>query len=1025
MNLAELAIRNKTTTLVLTAVFFVGGIVSFNNLSRLEDPEFTIKEALVITPYPGATAAEVENEVSDKIEKAVQQLGQLKEVESKSDRGLSTVTVRIKDKYDKRALPQVWDELRRKVSDVQGKLPPGAGPSIVNDDYGDVWGIFVAIYGDDYTYAELKDVAKLLRRELLLVKDVAKVEFWGDRNEAVYVVPDRDRMSQLGIHPAEIIDRLRDKNLVADAGRAQVGPEFIAIAPTGTFTSVKDFEDLLIKGSGSGQSIYLRDVADVERGYVEPQKTVLQYDGHPAVGFGISTTSGGNVVVMGEAIEARMHELAERIPLGIKFGIISLQSQAVTTAIDGFVINLLEAVAIVIVVLFLFMGFRSALIIGAILALTILASFIFMSPWGVALERISLGALVIALGMLVDNAIVVVDGMLVRINGGQDAKEAARDVVGQQSLPLLGATAVAILAFGAIGLSQDSTGEFCRSLFQVVLLSLGLSWLTGMTVTPLLCVMFLKPEKQAEGQEPKDPYGGFVFRTYRGLLLAAIRFRWITVPVVLAVFGVSLWAFQFVDNSFFPDSTRPQFMVDVWLPQGTHIDETVETSKEIQEYLTGLEGTTHVTSLIGAGGLRFLVTYAPEKSNSAYMQFLVDVEDYTMIDGLVAEVEKHLLADFPDVEVYGRKFLLGPGSGGKVQARFSGPDPNVLRGLAEQTIGILYADGGAKAIRSDWRQRVKVMRPIVAEEEANNAGVTAQDVALAVKSSFEGASVGVYRENDELLPIVFRAPEDERDNIASVDNLQIWSPAAQQAIPLRQVVQDFDTAFEDEIIQRLNRKTTITVHADPATGTAAALLERIRPKVEAIEMGPDYELEWWGEYRDSSRAQAGIAASLPFFFLAMVLIVVGLFNSLRLPLVIWLTVPLAVIGVTWGLLLTKQPFGFMALLGFMSLSGMLIKNAIVLVDEIELQRREGSPALKAIVDSGVSRLRPVAMAALTTALGMIPLLVDAFFVAMAVTIIAGLMAATVLTMVVLPVLYSVLFRVKYDESQLATPQEQA
>ena len=349
---------------------------------------------------------------------------------------------------------------------------------------------------------------------------------------------------------------------------------------------------------------------------------------------------------------------------------------------------------------------------------------------------------------------------------GRTAREAARDVVGQQSLPLLGATAVAIMAFGAIGLSQDSTGEFCRSLFQVVLISLGLSWLIGMTVTPLLCVMFLKPDQQSgSGQEARDPYGGFVFRMYKRLLLSAIRFRWLTVLIVLVIFGISLWGFQFVDNSFFPSSTRPQFMVDVWLPQGTHIDETLRTSEEIQKYLAGLESTTHVTTLAGAGGLRFLVTYAPEKANSAYMQFLVDVDDYRVIDRLIPQVEEHLLAEFPNVEVYAKKFLLGAGAGGKIQVRFSGPDPNVLRGLAEQTISILHEDGGAKAIRTDWRQRVKVMRPILAEEEANNAGVTAQDVALAMKSSFEGAGVGVYREGDELLPILF-APPRKREAIS-------------------------------------------------------------------------------------------------------------------------------------------------------------------------------------------------------------------------------------------------------------------
>jgi len=1021
MNLADTAIRNKTTTLVLTVALVVGGAIAYQGLSRLEDPEFTIKEALVITPYPGATAAEVEEEVSDKIERAVQQLGQLKEVESKSDRGLSTVTVRIKDQYTKQMLPQVWDELRRKMGDIQNQLPPGAGPSIVNDDYGDVWGIFVAIYGDEYTPADLKEVAKLLRRELLLVKDVAKVAFWGDQSEAVYVEPNRDRMSQLGIHPAQILDKLVEKNVVADAGRVKVGPEFIAIGPTGTFESVEDFEDLLIRGGEGGGNIYLRDVATVRRGYVQPPRNVLRYDGHPAVGFGISTVSGGNVVEMGTAVEARLHELQEQIPLGIEFGVISLQSKAVTAAVNGFLINLMEAVAIVIAVLLVFMGVRSACIIGFVLALTILGTFIFMGPWNVSLERISLGALVIALGMLVDNAIVVVDGILVRIQQGRDAADAAREVVAQSSMPLFGATAVAILAFGAIGLSNDSTGEFCRSLFQVVFLSLGLSWITGVTVTPLLCVMFLKPPRQKAGAtaESQDAYGGFLYRLYRGLLLGCIRFRGVTVLVVLALFVASLWGFQYVDKSFFPDSTRPQFMVDVWLPQGTHIDDTIRTTADVERYLDSLDESTHVSALVGAGGLRFLVTYAPEKTNSAYAQFLVDVEDYRVIADLLPRIERDLPEQIPNIEVYTRKFALGPGSGGKIQIRFSGPDPDELRRLAGQTMTILYEDGDAKAVRTDWRQRVKLMRAVVAEEEANNAGVNAPDVALALKSSFEGVRVGVYREQDELLPIVLRAPEEERSNVASANNLVIWSPAAGQSIPLRQVVSDFETVFEDEIIQRLNRKPTITIHADAAEGPASELLGRVRPQVEAIPLGPDYELQWWGEYRDSSRAQAGIAASLPMFLLAMVLIVIALFNALRQPLIIFLTVPLAIIGVTWGLLLARQPFGFMALLGFLSLSGMLIKNAIVLVDEIEIQKRQGSPLFKAIVDSGVSRLRPVAMAALTTALGMLPLFMDAFFIAMAVTIVSGLMVATVLTMIVIPVFYAIFFRVKYEPGQLA------
>ena len=453
---------------------------------------------------------------------------------------------------------------------------------------------------------------------------------------------------------------------------------------------------------------------------------MLRYDGHVAIGLGISTTRGGNVVEMGEAVDKRMRELKPRIPLGIEVGVISLQSKAVTTAVNGFLVNLLEAVAIVIGVLVIFMGFRSALIIGFVLLLTILATFIFMGPWQVALERISLGALVIALGMLVDNAIVIVDGVLVRVQRGRDAAEACREVVAQSAIPLLGATAVAVLAFGAIGLSNDSTGEFCRSLFQVVFLSLGLSWITGVTVTPLLCVMFLKaaPQKASAGNAPADPYAGIIFVLYRKFLLNAIRLRWVTVAVVLALFALSLWGFQYVDKSFFPDSTRPQFMVDVWLPQGTHIDDTVATAALVEDYLTNLDGATHVSSLVGAGGLRFLVTYAPEKTNPAYAQFLVDVDDHNKIPALLLQVEAELAQTVPDIEVFTRKFALGPGGGGKIQARFSGPDRNVLRRLADDTMAILHQDGGGKAIRTDWRQRVKLLRPILAEEEANNAGIT-------------------------------------------------------------------------------------------------------------------------------------------------------------------------------------------------------------------------------------------------------------------------------------------------------------
>jgi multidrug efflux pump subunit AcrB len=1011
MKLTQYAIENRTTTLVLTVVVLFGGVRSYQGLSRLEDPAFTIKDAKVITPYPGASAEEVEEEVTDKLELAVQKLGQLDRVTSESMRGMSVLTPTIKDKYDKETLPQVWDELRRKVGDAQSDLPPGAGPSLVNDDFGDVFGVFLAITGEGYSFAEIKEHAKLLRRELLLVDDVAKIDFFGDQQEVIYVEFNRDRMSQLGIPPEAILNELTQRNLVADGGRVKVDTDFITVWPTGTFDSVEDIGSLLIRGTTSSQQIYLRDIAAVRRGYQDPPSILLRYDGKPAIGLGISTVAGGNVVTMGEAVQQRMDELLPQTPIGMEVGVISFQSDAVTAAIKGFIVSLLEAVSIVILVLLFFMGVRSGLLIGFVLMLTIAGTLIMMDLQGIALQRISLGALIIALGMLVDNAIVIVDGMLIRIQKGVDRVTAATEVVAQTAWPLLGATIIAVLAFAAIGTSQDSTGEYTRSLYQVILISLLFSWVTAVTVTPLLGVMFLKA---GDADDQSDPYGSKFYQTYRKFLSGRLKQRWFTIGAVAVIFMIALWGFRFVPGGFFPSSTRPQFMVDYWLPQGTHIEETASDIAEIEEWLQQQEGITHVSSFVGGGALRFILTYVPETRNGAYAQLLVDVDDFKNIEALGERTQAYLEENYPHSVPNFFKFALGPGKPGKIRARISGPDPNVLRGLADQAMDVLRADGGAKAIRTDWRQRSKVLRPVLAEEQANVSGISRPAVAQVLQQGFQGMTVGVFRERDELLPIVARAPDEERTDIGTIQSLQIWSPGAQRFIPLRQVVSGTETVFEDEIVRRRNRKRTIEAIADPVAGEASLVFERIRPEVEAIELPTGYELEWGGEYEDSKKAQSGLAAMLPVFLLMMVLIVIGLFNSIRQTLVIWLTVPLALIGVTLGLVVTQKPFEFMAVLGFLSLIGMLIKNAIVLIDEINLQQGEGKLPFAAILDSGMSRLRPVAMAASTTALGMIPLLFDAFFVAMAVAIITGLMFATGLTMIVVPVLYAIFYKVREE-----------
>ncbi|OQY54450.1 MAG: AcrB/AcrD/AcrF family protein [Candidatus Parabeggiatoa sp. nov. 2] len=1013
MNIAEYAISKKTITLVMTFLLLGGGLISYERLGRFEDPEFTLKEALIITYYPGALPTEVEEEVTDVLETAVQQMPQLKKVTSISRAGQSFIIVEMDDKYDKYTLPQVWDELRRKVSDAQSKFPPGVQPSVVHDDFGDVYGIFFAVTADGYSYREIKDYVDFLKRELLLVPGVAKIDIWGAQQEAIFVEISRSKLAQLGISLEAIYGTLEQQNIVASAGSVKVGSEYILIHPSGGIDSVAEIGELLINDQSSDKLIYLKDVGTISRDYVTPPQTLLRFNGKPGLAIGISSVSGGNVVKLGKAVKAKLKQLEAQSPLGMELGIISYQSDTVEKEVNGFVSSFLQALAIVIIVLLIFMGLRSGLLIGVILLLTVCGTVIVMDIYDIDLQRISLGALIIALGMLVDNAIVVTEGILIKIQTGTERLKAAKEVVQQTMWPLLGATVVAILAFAAIGLSQNAAGEFTRSLFQVILISLMMSWVIAITITPLFCVLFLKSDTKHVG---KDPYRGLLYQIYKLFLRVCMRLKWLTVMAMLGLLFLAIYGFGFLEDSFFPGSTRPQLMINYWRTEGTDIRATSEDLKQIEEYLMKLEGVESVATFVGAGALRFILVYAPEKNYSSYGQILVTVDDYQRIDSLIPVIRQHLDENFPDAEPKLKKFRLGPGSGAMIKARFSGPDPVVLRQLSNQAQAIMREDENAIDIRDDWRQRVKVLRPQFAEAQARVVGISRPAVNRALEAAFSGTQVGIYREDNKLLPIISRPPKAERADVDNIKDIQIWSPAAQKSIPIRQVVSGFVTEWQDAIIHRHNRKRTITPQCDPKVGNASVVFERIRPKIEAIELPIGYELEWGGEYEDSTEAQKALAAGLPVSFLAMVLVVIFLFNSLRQPLIIWLCVPLAIIGVTLGLLLTKQSFGFMAMLGFLSLSGMLIKNAIVLIDQIDLEIREGKPPFSAILDSSVSRLRPVTMAAITTVLGMVPLIFDAFFISMAVTIMFGLTFATVLTLIVVPILYAIFFRVPYEKA---------
>ncbi|MHC4759050.1 MAG: efflux RND transporter permease subunit, partial [Planctomycetota bacterium] len=729
----------------------------------------------------------------------------------------------------------------------------------------------------------------------------------------------------------------------------------------------------------------------------------------PAIGLGISTVKGGNVVVMGQAVDQRLKELESETPIGIEMGVVSHQGDSVVTAIDMFVISLIEAVAIVVGILIFAMGLRSGILIGGILVLTIFATFIAMKTQGVMLERISLGALIIALGMLVDNAIVVVEGIIINIKKGMGKVEAASSIVRQTIWPLFGATVVAVLAFAAIGASNDSTGEFCRSLFLVILYSLTLSWVLAVTLTPLYGVMFLKVKTQGEEE---DSYKGTLYQIYKKFLIFCIRFRIITITVLVALLVLSVYGFGFVDKTFFPDSTRPQFMVHYWLPQGIQITETEKEVKEIADYLLKqYEEITDVAAVVGQGALRFLLTYAPEETNSGYAIMLVSVDDYKKIPKLMQEIESYLNTSNPDAQAYCRRFALGPGDPFKIQARLRGPNPDELRRLAKQVEQIMLDDPEAEDVSTDWRQRVPLIRPVVAEAQARNAGLTHWHIARGIQYATEGRTVGYYREKDDLLPIIVRSPEAERADVADLENAQIYSPAALASIPLQQVLVGFETVSENQIIRRRDGLPTLTIRCNAKDAPSSTVFEKLRQKIEAVPLPPGYDLQWGGEYEDSGKARKALMAKMPVIAILMALTVIILFDSVRKPLIIFLTVPLAVIGVTVGLLFTGQPFGFMALLGFLSLSGMLIKNSIVLIDEINVQLASGKDRFQAVVDSSVSRARPVSMAAATTVLGMIPLLTDAFFVSMAITIMVGLAFATILTLIVVPVLFTCFFKI--------------
>ncbi len=1011
MNIARVSIDRPIYIWILVLICLGGGWWGFSSLGRLEDPAFTIKTAVVVTQYAGSSAQEVAHEVSEPIESEIQKMSEVAEIRSTNQPGLSIISVDIKDHHDGEELPEIWTKLRHRVAEA--RLPSGASPPQVNDGYGDVYGLYYAVTTPGFTEREIHALATFLRLELLTVAGVADVSVEGLPEEVIFVEPDAALAANLNVPPSAIRSAVAQADSVRSGGSIQNSDGRVLIQRPVGRNSVDEIAGLLV--GVNGRLVNIGDFASVYRARESHPNLLIRYNGQEAFTLGVAGLSTENIVDVGHRVDARLSALLKRFPVGAELHPIYQQHLVVEKASNDFLENLIMSLGIVVVVLTLFMGWRSAIVVGSTLLLTVLGTLFLMGVFSIEMERISLGALIIAMGMLVDNAIVVAEGMQIGMQRGKSSGDAAGDAVAKTQIPLLGATVIGIMAFAGIGLSPDATGEYLFSLFAVIVISLLLSWVLALTVTPLLGHYLF-----ARRSEVSDAvYSHFLFRLYGGFLRFCLKIWWLIIPLLIGVTVASVMLFGNIRQQFFPDSNTPLLFIDYKLTQGASIHTTAHDLAVLEDFLSRQDDVVSHVTFAGQGASRFMLTYQPEGSNPSYGHMIVRTRTLDAISPLIASLDAFAWENLPHAEFISKRLAFGPGGGAPIEVRFSGPDPLVLRDLAEEAISkITTATQHIRNARIDWREMEQVLRPDYAFDRAQAVGITRDDVTEVLEYATEGIQVGVFREGERQIPIRMRAGQQ---NDAGLMDQLIYSGSINQLIPLEQVIDGLVFEGQNTLMMRRDRVFTITVGADIAVGKVASEVQNeIQEVIDRMSIPLGYRMEWGGEYESSRDAQMSLGAQLPISLLVMVLISVLLYNALRQPLIIWLLVPMSVNGVVLGLLGTGLPFTFTALLGLLSLSGMLVKNGIVLVEEINIVRHErpGWRLADVIVNASVSRLRPVILAAGTTILGMSPLLADAFFRSMAVTIMSGLLFASILTLVAAPVFYYAMF----PRGPLHTPQ---
>jgi multidrug efflux pump subunit AcrB len=1033
-NLSRWALEHPALTRYLMVVLMVLGIAAYFQLGQDEDPPFTFRAMVVRTYWPGATAQQVAEQVTDKLERTLQEAPYADIIRSYSKPGESQIIFQIKDSSKAGDVANVWYTVRKKIGDMRYTLPPGIQGPFFNDDFGDVYGVIYALEADSgFSYAELKTFADDVRQQLLRVPDVAKVELFGVQDEKLYIEISQKKLSQLGLDLTQVISQLGQQNAIESAGAVQTPLDVVQVRVAGQFEAVDQLQAMPIRGS-SGNQLRLGDIAQIKRGYVDPPTVKVRHGGKEVIALGVSMTKGGDIIRLGHSLKTSFHTIEDGLPAGIKLSQIQDQPKAVASSVNEFVHTLIEAVVIVLAVSFIALGFhakpnaaalplwkryfidmRPGLVVGITIPLVLAVTFLAMDYWGIGLHKISLGSLIIALGLLVDDAIIAVEMMVRKMEEGYDKVRAATFAYEVTAMPMLTGTLITAAGFLPIGMAKSTVGEYTFAIFAVTVIALVLSWFVSVYFVPYLGTLLLKAKPLPEGasQEHHEHFDTAFYRGFRHAVDWCVEHRWITIGATLLTFALGIVGMGKVQQQFFPDSSRPEIMADIWFPEGTSFAQNEEVTKRVERRLLGEPGVSSVSTWVGSGVPRFYLPLDQVFPQTNVSQFIIVPKDLHVRETLRVKLPTLLAQEFP--EVRGRVKLLpnGPPVPYPVQFRVMGPDPVALRGYAEQVKEVFRASPNTRGVNDNWNESVKVLRLEVDQAKARALGVTSQSIAQASKTILAGTNVGQFREGDKLIDIVLRQPADERNAITDIANAYLPT-ASGKSIPLTQIAKPVFT-WEPGVMWREGRNYAITVQSDLVEGLqGATVTTELQPRLEALakKWPLGYRIEVAGAVAESSKGSSSISAGVPIMLFIVFTLLMLQLQSFSRAMLVFLTGPLGIAGVAGALLLLDRPFGFVALLGVIALMGMIQRNSVILIDQIEQDRARGVPAWNAIVESAVRRLRPIVLTAAAAVLAMIPLSRSVFWGPMAVAIMGGLIVATVLTLLALPAMYAAWFRVR-------------